>query len=412
MSIWNKILIGLVFVISVGFFYLAARTLKTHEYWCKSAQDFEARIEQIEAENLALVEGDENGETEGDKKGIKQIRADLCRLLIDRGRVWYNCAPGQPNAQTGSVAVTTDQPDPHNIAVKTVLYVFEEGDVTQKASYLGEFKVTGVDQKLVTLEPSVKLEANSPQLSRLVASSGPWSLYETMPIDSRETFADKSEEELGPLLPADRIAQFVHDGQKLTTAEVEEIGLAGGRLLELDGDEIVYEDENGRAVTMKVDENGDVVYWDKDVVVEPESVTEREVQDGSGRYVRPLNDYAIFCKDYLLRFAPMRDSIQAASRDKQYVETALADVKIQEQRSEATKTRLDSDLRERQREKKAVVDLLAELQGDVKRYQDMVEQVIASNKKAAQQIAAYQRIAAQRIDARSPRMVRSEAKAN
>jgi len=33
MSLWNKILLGLIFVASLGFFYTAARTLKTQKSW-------------------------------------------------------------------------------------------------------------------------------------------------------------------------------------------------------------------------------------------------------------------------------------------------------------------------------------------------------------------------------------------
>ena len=32
MSIWNKVLIGFIFVVALGFFYVATRTLKTHAY--------------------------------------------------------------------------------------------------------------------------------------------------------------------------------------------------------------------------------------------------------------------------------------------------------------------------------------------------------------------------------------------
>ena len=44
MSIWNKILIGLIFVASVAFFYMAARTLKTHQYWRSVAQGYDYLI--------------------------------------------------------------------------------------------------------------------------------------------------------------------------------------------------------------------------------------------------------------------------------------------------------------------------------------------------------------------------------
>ena len=126
MSVWNKVLVGLVFVASLGFFYLAMRTLKTHQYWRELAQRAEARIDTLKEENQGLRDG--TGEGENYEPGTERLRLDLHKMLIDRGRVWYNCEP-EPNPETGQVAVTTDLPDPHGIGDKTVLYVFEEADV-------------------------------------------------------------------------------------------------------------------------------------------------------------------------------------------------------------------------------------------------------------------------------------------
>ena len=57
MSIWNKVLVGLIGVTSLVFFYMATRTLKTHAYWRELAQKHEAKIGQIQDENIRLVEG-------------------------------------------------------------------------------------------------------------------------------------------------------------------------------------------------------------------------------------------------------------------------------------------------------------------------------------------------------------------
>ena len=48
MSIWNKILIGLIIVALLPFFYMAARTLKTHQHWREKAQAFEEQIDKQE----------------------------------------------------------------------------------------------------------------------------------------------------------------------------------------------------------------------------------------------------------------------------------------------------------------------------------------------------------------------------
>ena len=61
---------------------------------------------------------------------------------------------------TAEITVTIDQPAPHGITEKAVLYAFEEADVQkEKGQYLGEFKVSAVDEKnkKVTLVPTAKL---------------------------------------------------------------------------------------------------------------------------------------------------------------------------------------------------------------------------------------------------------------
>ena len=174
MSIWNKVLVGLILVASLGFFYLAMRALKTHQYWRTLAAAAEAKIDTLKQENQELRDG--KGEGESYEPGIEQLRIQLHKMLIDRGRVWYNCEP-EPNPQTGQVAVTTDLPDPHGIGDKTILYVFEEAEVdssnpAESRQYIGEFRVTGVEGKQVALAPSMRIRPDSRQFKRLVAIRG------------------------------------------------------------------------------------------------------------------------------------------------------------------------------------------------------------------------------------------------
>lgn len=411
MSIWNKILIGLVFVAAVAFFYLAARTLQTHKHWREKAQKFEARIIQTEEENVTLVEADGSG-PDG-KQGIRPLRRQLHRLLIDRGRVWYNCSPGRPDAATGHVTVTTDQPDPHGISDKTVLYAFEETDLAQKGSYLGEFKVTKVGQKTVDLDPTIRLEPGSGELQRLAASAGPWTLYEVMPIDNRTTFAGMDEGQLNELLPAERVPEYLNDGQTISTEDVERLELQGRLLAVDDKGQIVYEDDTGQAVNLKLDDNGNAVFEYADgQTPEKDKVRRREVQQGSGKYVRQLRDCAILFKDYYLQFSVLRDRIVAATQDKQYVDAALADARLQQQRRQAEKAGIQVDLDEVRRELAAVTGLHGRLKQSVDGYRAAIDRIIAGNKATAGQIAKHQLDAARRIDERTRRMAQSGANTN
>ena len=116
MSIWNKVLLGLILVASIAFFILGARALQTHKYW----RDQVAQLEKELADEL---------KNKADMKDeVRQLTVGLHEQLIDRGRVWYGCRPQPVPAETGEVSVMTDFPDPHGIETDTVLWVFDERD--------------------------------------------------------------------------------------------------------------------------------------------------------------------------------------------------------------------------------------------------------------------------------------------
>jgi len=203
MSIWNKILIGVIIVTSLVFLYMSARMLKTHKYWRDLVRKLEADIRQ---EDQAI-----NGEL---KPAIDQVRAELNQLITDRHRVWYDCNPTvNINRQTGAVSikVAVEQPSPHGLAEKTMVYAFEQPGIQQKGRFLGEMKVTGVADKEVTLEPAFKLSPRD--ADKLARAKRPWTLYDSMPHDNHEIFASLSEEDKKALLPADSVGEYVKNGQ-------------------------------------------------------------------------------------------------------------------------------------------------------------------------------------------------------
>ena len=207
MSIWNKILIGLILVASLVFFFFAARTLKVHAAWRKSALDHQAAIASLEKKNLILQEGDP--EVTG-SMGIRQIKLEIEKRGRQRPRIWQGCTVRSVDAATGAAGVGVDVPNPHQIDKKTVLYVFDENEVPQGGCYLGKFTVTDVADKMVQLVPSVKM--TPAELARLKKSKGPWSLYENLPVDDRELFADWDEATKKAMLPATTVAQYIQDG--------------------------------------------------------------------------------------------------------------------------------------------------------------------------------------------------------
>jgi len=444
MSIWNKVLIGLIIVASLGFFYMALRTLKTHQHWRENAQRHEKKIRQFQEDSRQLVEG--AGEGEAYQPGIERLRLDLNKLLVDRGRVWTDCKPqaGPQTPQTGLVSVATD---PRGIAPKTVLYVFEGTDVRQGGRYVGEFKVVKVDEanKLLDLQPSMKL--TPAELQRLAASTAgkaPWIMYEVMPADSHQAFArvDKEEEkeELKKLFPARIVEEYLQDGQLLTSEEVEKAGLRGKLVAVDENGRVMYVDKNGKilyasgvdekgrlkyvddkgqfvcaaAVQKKVDANGEAVYEvqyldESGQVLPGESVVEKEVETGKGRYLRWLREYRVLLTDCRLQRAQRVVEKENAARDLAYVQAALAQAAEQQKYREREKTLLTTE-REKARYQRAAVDeWLQRLRGEVKAYEGAVQGLIAENLKAAENLDRIQQDAKRRIDERTGRMAQSGA---
>ncbi len=299
MSIWNKVLIGFIFIAATAFAYMAARTLKTHQYWRELAQEHQDKIDALEMENFLLVSDD----AKDSKAGIERLRLDLHKLLIDRGRVWYNCSPEDVEPQTGKVAVKTDQPAQHKIADNTILYVFDETDLQDGGQYLGEFKVTAVAERQVAIEPAMKLTDD--ELKRLADSRGPWTLYEIMPIDAPR-------------------------------------------------------------------------------------------------------DYEVLFKEHHLQHSIMVDLIEAATRDKQYIESACADAQKQQQFRRAEIQQLKADVAKYCRQRDAVAELHAVLKPRVSGMNAAVDRLIAANMATAGRIAKAQLEATRCIDARTRRMARSD----
>ena len=210
MSIWNKVLIGLIIAALLAFFYMSARMLKTQKYWSELAEKFNTEISKSQKEDKVLQEGD----AKANVLGIEQVRAELNKLTVDRQRVWYNCDPQvNINRQAGTVTVkvSIDQPNPTGIANRSILYVFEAAPAAQEGRYLGEFKVTAVADKQITLEPAFKLMRAD--LDKLASAKHPWNLYDSLPHDNHEIFAQVSDQDKKAMLPADAAAEYAGDGQ-------------------------------------------------------------------------------------------------------------------------------------------------------------------------------------------------------
>lgn len=187
MNTWNKVLVGLIFVMSLVFFYFGARALKTHQAWRDSVNKQEAALAQVAKQKEDIFTGTEAS------PGIRPLQLAMQKLTAGRGRVWPSAmpAPNGFNPANGQLAVAFQVPTPppyEKDSRKMQLFLFQEP--TQQdpvGAYLGEFTITGVTAQSWALEPS---RALTPERMRTIQQSrGPWIMYEVMPAPSRNALA-------------------------------------------------------------------------------------------------------------------------------------------------------------------------------------------------------------------------------
>jgi hypothetical protein len=355
MNIWSKVLVVLILLATLPFLYLSMMTLKVNANWRAVAM-------RIKDKDLPAVINGSGAPPSDDQLSpinieqlptlsIEQLEERLRKqetaihdVLVDRGRVWYNAMPKVDFAK-GAVVVQIDSPSPHGILDKTVLYAFDARPKQEGGAYLGEYKVTGVDEKakLVELQPTMALLPH--QIQHLQNSTkGPWTLYEVMPGDRPDLLAQLPPSELDALLPPDTRKEYAKDGQP----------------------------------------------------AEPGDAPERIVD---GKYRRELRDYSVLFHELDRQLSVMRDEQAAEEKDLAAVTTAHADALKQVAFRDAEIKDLQAEL-DRSNKERAVVTahrkaLAASLAGAKAELRKMLDE----NQRLAGEITRKQLEAAARIDA-------------
>ncbi len=373
MSIWNKILLGLIFVSSLAFMYMAARTLQTHKTWREAVQDRERRRNELDDSIADALEAVSEQHVIAEM-GIAQLQDEMFAVLISRGRVWSNCEPDQINAQTGAVRVKTDFPDEdnlpgrHGIHESTVLHVFEDEDVEAPLNeaggrYLGQFRVTEVADNLVGMEPALRMGKR--ELERLASSRGPWSLYEVLPYDSHRLLRRMDKDYLRQVLPDTVVDEYVFDGEPMTRAKADELGL-DGRIVDEDGEDVAEGEE--------------------------------------GTYVRDLRDYGTLFANFHRERALWQDQRVAAERDRDYAQAAVAEANRQVGFRRKEVAGLQSDVDRLTRERDAIIAHEKALGSKLAEVGRSSAELAANNRSLASQIVQVQMEAQRRIDERTRRV--------
>lgn len=346
MSIWSKVLAGCIVFASLFLFYFSTKMLVAEKNWQEAAKSYDKPLETAEKSARLALEGDRTATPP--VPGIPDLEVKQHDMLVDRGRVW-NCIAQKGDPNTGACAVAVEQPDPHRIQDKSIVYLFEDnpanrGDTTN-LHYLGEFKVAAIAEKLISLEPTMKLSER--QRKNIVGSKAPWLIYERMPVDRNDVFAGFDQQQLSALMPgvpAEVINEYLRDGK-----------------------ESQPDDPEARVM--------------------------------NGKFERALRDYVVFFHDLHAEIASYQDMIAAATTDLAITQKTLADTNKQvELRQQQIDKELKPELKEVSDERDLVlaqVDVMAKKLAEVRAEND---ETIAENRRLLAEWTKVQFAAAERLN--------------
>lgn len=376
MSIWNKILLGCIFVTALALFVLSARALQAHRYWRDSYNAHEKAIAAEQQRAKQLLEGDASS----GEMGLREASFELFKLLVGRGRVVTNARPMEviqdqdPATKQDRVRIRIETDAPNAVESQSVLHVFEEKPASEAGRYLGQFTVGNVAGNQLELNPSVQLSpAELKRVQDSQQAGTAWRLCELMPADSHEILAGLSDDEIKTMFPESSAAEYSNDGGIMLKQEAEKLGLHGK--------------------VLAVDANGNIVRNEQGV--------ETEVADGKGKYVRQLRDYKTLFDDLRRLRSNFQARIEIAKRDKQFLDDSLAEARNYQVSKQQEIQNRQQELTEVRREREAVQAYQAALQAAISTMQQTIADMMATNEATVAEIARIQSEAARIINART-----------
>ena len=400
---WGYVLlVEAIFLATVGFFLLAAETLRINAVLRSQVNKQQLEFDQLTADNQGLLDGTDDSkvlarlsnsepptkmpEDAGDIPSIEQLNHDLLIAVRDRGRIWRNVIPAGIDPKTGAVRVTFAAPprpavpNPESpedgppaaaapapptavdsVKKDTVVFLFEDGPPQPLAAngaprppqFLGEFTVAQVAPQQASLLPVHQMQPNDMEIRRLAASRGPWVMYETMPVDRYEFYANKKEDELKQLIPKQSLNEYLRHGKEATADDdpFRKLGL----------------DENG--VPLPPDQIGKAAKL---------------------LYQRRLREYAAEFDELARRRVAMLTDIDAVNKDiaQLIVAQEIADKLKTERTAEVVK--LTADLDKLKMESAAIIAHLGKVQELLAKARQLTADTLKRNRELVAELAASQ----------------------
>ena len=401
---WGYVLlVEAIFLATVGFFLLAAETLRINGVLRSQVNKQEKELDNVTAQNQGLENGTEDSKvlaalsnTDPPTKmpedatairSIEQLDHELLIATRDRGRVWRNVIPAGVDPKTGALRVTfaapprpvapnPDSPDAgaapaaapvavDGIKPDTVVFLFEDGppqplaaDGTPRSpQFLGEFTVgkpaPQQTAQQASLFPVHQMQPNDFETRRLAASRGPWIMYETMPSDRYELYADLKEDQLKQLIPKQSLNEYLRNNTPATA-----------------------DDDPWRKVGF--DENG--------VPLPPDQIGKA----AKVLYQRRLREYAAEFDELARRRVAMLADMDAVKKDIAQLTIAqeIAD-KLKAQRTEE-RAKLTADLAGIRKEREAIDKHLAQVQQLLAKARQLTAEAQQRNRQLVAELTARQ----------------------
>lgn len=384
---WAQMLLLLgIFFSALGTLVLGMEVFRIHRNLRQGIPAKEVQLADVRAEIEALQRGTRDAtlaarvfapeeppfdfEAEGEMPSANVWSKRLQSMARNRGRVWRGVQPTGFDPQTGRVVVNVAEPKPHGLTKQSIVFAFEQGEPNaaepaKGPRYLGEFRVVETQPDTVQLEPVLKLDVapgavpawfpqlQAARLQRVAQSKGPWSLYETMPADRHELFANLTDEQLKQMLPASSVEEYLRHGTPATDDD-DQYHRAG------------Y-DEQGRRLGPD----------DLDKAVKT-------------LYDRQLRDYAYLFAELLRRRVVMTAQHSGLTEDIAKLKAANANgLKLSAHR-QAEITGLTGDLQHMQRDQQAIESLLSKITAQLEFARTRTAELLSENLRVAADFAQRQ----------------------
>ncbi len=438
----------LVFAGAVTFLIFAALVLKTHDAWRTHYEQHVVVIEQLRAENEQLLFGDLEV-VQQTEDSIRSLRADLESAVVDRGRVWRECRPLKQVGE-GEYLVRTvpfSQPEgvpasPSGIAEGTVLYAFTEQENQDgyrvPAHYLGEFTVVNATDSEVTLRSQLPMGPD--QVKAAAQGNTSWVLYDTLPLDSHEAFAELDADERRMLgmdterlrewmpnrygLPEDEYQAMLERFQRFNREATDEdppenlwmlVEFEKPHEIQVDSDVEQslldaggrFFDSSGRALEVRLrrGDDGTVTFRQGDSTIFDKETGDRLVSDGIARqiqvlYRRNLHDFAFFFRNAYHRHQTLDLEIRRAQRDADIMTDLKSRAEEQMALLQRERSDLEHDLAGFQRELDDVTAYHEQLQARWRQTTQRLSELFRANNQMMNEITRLQFEMARQINQR------------